>query len=251
MTEKLLGSFKKPFDVAIIGASGGLGEALVNKLLTQETVSHVFRCSRYMPKTALIRSSWVELDIENEETVIAAAKNIQQKTKNLNLIVLATGLLHTKDKVQPEKTWKNLEIENLIKILQVNTVGPALVAKHFLNLLPKGRKTLFAALSARVGSIEDNKLGGWYSYRCAKAALNMLIKTISIELSRKNPDAIAITLHPGTVDTNLSKPFQNGVPIQTLFTPEYSAIKLLGVINTVTTADTGRLFAWDGSRIPF
>lgn len=139
--------------------------------------------------------------------------------------------------------------EAMLDVLRVNTVGPALVAKHFLPLMRRDAKTVFAALSARVGSISDNRLGGWASYRMSKAALNMLIKTISIEHTRRFPQAVVVGLHPGTVDTNLSKPFQRRVPADQLFTTTHSVNQLLQVVDRLTPADTGRCFAWDGQVI--
>ena len=134
---------------------------------------------------------------------------------------------------------------------RVNTIGPALVAKHFLPLLASDAKSVFAALSARVGSIDDNELGGWYAYRASKAALNMVIKTLSIELARRNPRALCVGLHPGTVDSRLSKPFQGGVPEGKLFQPAAAARALLTVLDGLSSGDSGALFAWDGTRIPF
>jgi len=133
---------------------------------------------------------------------------------------------------------------------RINAIGPALVAKHFLPLLTRERKAMFAALSARVGSIEDNQLGGWHAYRASKAALNMLLKTLSIELARQNPTAICVGLHPGTVDTRLSEPFQRGVPEGKLFSPQKSARHLLNVFDTLSPEQSGQIFAWDGQRIP-
>ena len=137
-----------------------------------------------------------------------------------------------------------------MQLFAVNAIGPALVAKHFLPLLPRHGRSVFASISARVGSIEDNRLGGWYSYRASKAALNMLLKTYSIELKRRAPSAICVGLHPGTVDTALSKPFQGGVAPGKLFSPTQSAAYLLRVIDGLTPADNGAVFAWDGSQIP-
>jgi NAD(P)-dependent dehydrogenase (short-subunit alcohol dehydrogenase family) len=134
---------------------------------------------------------------------------------------------------------------------RLNTIGPALVAKHFLPLLAKDRKSVFAAISARVGSIEDNHLGGWYAYRASKAALNMVIKTLSIELARRNTNALCVGLHPGTVDTPLSTPFQSGVPEAKLFSAARSARHLLTVLDNLTPENSGCLYAWDGSQIPF
>ncbi len=168
-----------------------------------------------------------------------------------DLVLVATGVLHEVGGLQPEKSWRALDAGSLEKAFTVNSIAPALVAKHFLPLLIRDRKAVFAALSARVGSIEDNTLGGWYAYRASKAALNMLIKTLSIELARRNPSATCIALHPGTVDTALSKPFQHSVPNGKLFSPELAAKKLLGVLDGITTEDSGNLMAWDGTRIPF
>ena len=133
----------------------------------------------------------------------------------------------------------------------VNAIGPALLAKHFLGGLATGDKAVFAALSARVGSIEDNRLGGWYSYRATKAALHMLVRTCAIELARRNPTALCVALHPGTVDTALSRPFQSSVPDGRLFKPRQAAEHLLHVIDSLDASASGRAFAWDGQSLPF
>jgi NAD(P)-dependent dehydrogenase (short-subunit alcohol dehydrogenase family) len=125
------------------------------------------------------------------------------------------------------------------------------VAKHALPLLPKAGKSVFAVISARVGSIEDNRLGGWYGYRASKAALNQFTRTMAIELLRQKREAVCVALHPGTVDTPLSRPFQSGVKAEKLFTPLHAAECLLTVIDGLTPADNGQLLAWDGQRIPF
>ncbi|MDC0037014.1 short-chain dehydrogenase, partial [bacterium] len=125
------------------------------------------------------------------------------------------------------------------------------IAKHCLNKLDKTKPSIFAALSARVGSIEDNKLGGWYAYRMSKTALNMFIKTASIEIKRQNPNAIVVGLHPGTVDSPLSKPFQKNIKPEKLFTPEFSANKLIQVMHSLNINDSGKIFAWDGKQIPY
>jgi NAD(P)-dependent dehydrogenase (short-subunit alcohol dehydrogenase family) len=138
----------------------------------------------------------------------------------------------------------------MARVFAVNTIGPALVAKHFLPLLPRRGRSAFAAISARVGSIGDNRLGGWHSYRASKAALNMLLRNFAIELARRAPDAVCIGLHPGTVDTALSAPFRSRVAPDRLFTPARSAGHLLRVIEQATVADNGHVLAWDGARIP-
>jgi NAD(P)-dependent dehydrogenase (short-subunit alcohol dehydrogenase family) len=139
----------------------------------------------------------------------------------------------------------------MAELFAINAIGPALIAKHALPLLRKPGRSVFAALSARVGSIGDNRLGGWHSYRASKAALNMLVRNFALELTRRNPEAIAVTLHPGTVDTGLSEPFQRGVMAGKLFTPDFAAEQLLSVIEALTSTGSGKLYAWDGSEIPF
>ena len=165
-------------------------------------------------------------------------------------MLVATGVLHSPT-LRPEKTWRSLDAAALAEAFAVNATGPALIAKHTLGLLRRDAKSAFACLSARVGSIEDNGLGGWHAYRASKAALNMLIRSCAIELRQRNPAALCVALHPGTVDTRLSQPFQGGVPSSKLFTPAMSARSLLGVLDRLTPADSGRLFAWDGQAIPF
>ncbi|MEO6361030.1 MAG: SDR family NAD(P)-dependent oxidoreductase, partial [Sphingomicrobium sp.] len=151
--------------------------------------------------------------------------------------------------VRPEKTYRDLSQSALMRYFAVNAVGPALIAKHFLPLLPKDEPSVFAALSARVGSITDNRLGGWYGYRSSKAALNMLIKTLAIELARTRPLAICVGLHPGTVDTKLSKPFQKNVGPDRLFSTARAACQLIDVLDHLTPAQSGNCFAWDGKQI--
>jgi NAD(P)-dependent dehydrogenase (short-subunit alcohol dehydrogenase family) len=186
------------------------------------------------------------IDLRDEASIAAAAGRIGAP---VDLVLVASGLLHG-DRVSPERSYRELSPEALADSFAVNAIGPALVAKHFLPLLPRKGPAVFACLSARVGSITDNRLGGWYGYRASKAALNMLIRTLAIELARTAPDAICVGLHPGTVDTALSAPFQRGVPAERLFTPTYSAARLLEVLTTLTPAQSGGCFAWDGTPVP-
>jgi NAD(P)-dependent dehydrogenase (short-subunit alcohol dehydrogenase family) len=166
------------------------------------------------------------------------------------LVLVATGVLHEASGLTPEKSWRALDGAQLARYMQVNAIGPALLAKHFLPHFPRRGRAVFAALSARVGSISDNRLGGWYGYRASKAALNMLVRTLALELGRRAPEAVCVGLHPGTVDTGLSRPFQSAVAEGRLFSPEQSAGYLLQVIDKLTPADSGKLFAWDGAEIP-
>ncbi len=169
----------------------------------------------------------------------------------LDMVLIATGRLTRADGTGPEKSYRALSADGMAELFAVNTIGPALIAKHALPLLRRDGRAVFAALSARVGSISDNRLGGWHAYRASKAALNMLVRNLALELARTHPQAVAVTLHPGTVDSALSAPFQRGVAAEKLFTPAFSAGALLGVLDGLTPADSGGLFAWDGAEIPF
>ena len=217
----------------VVGASGGIGSALAGQLEDQGTQVH--RLSRGV------------LDLTDEVSIQTAASHLDEDGP-FDLIIVATGYLHNGGE-GPEKDWRYLSADELAHNFAINATGPALVAKHFLPLLPDGERGGFAALSARVGSISDNRLGGWYSYRASKAALNMIIRTLSVELARKKPDAFCVALHPGTVETNLSQPFRGNVPEGKLFTPAYSAEKLLGVLSSLGPGQSGRCFDWAGAEI--
>ena len=221
----------------VIGASGGIGSAIVEALKASDHYAAVHALSR----------SGTGLDLTDEASVAEAAR-VLAEGPSPSLIFVATGVLHHGQ--EPERTYKAMTAEHLLRDYQVNTVGPAMVARHFLPLLPRDRRAIFAALSARVGSIGDNRLGGWHSYRASKAALNMILKILAIELARTHPQAVVAGLHPGTVDTALSVPFQKGVAADKLFTADYSAGRLLAVLDGLTPADSGGVFSWDGARIP-
>lgn len=230
------------------GASGGVGRALVAALAASGDYAVVHAGSRApaAPAAGVVRP--FRFDLLDEASIAEAAQAIAADGP-VDLAIVATGLLHGGEGLQPEKSFAALEAEAMIALFRANAVGPALIAKHMLPALPKDRRSVFAALSARVGSIGDNRLGGWHSYRASKAALNMLIANLAIELRRTRPSAIAIGLHPGTVDTALSAPFQKRVEPHRLFTPETSASHLLSVIAALGEGDSGGVFAWDGQRI--
>lgn len=221
----------------VIGASGGIGGAVVDRLRAFDRFAVIHALSR----------SGSGLDLEDEATIAAAAARVAGGPAP-TLIFVATGVLHHGQ--APERSYKAVTAEHLLRDYRVNTVGPALVAKHFAPLLPREERGVFAALSARVGSIGDNRLGGWHSYRASKAALNMILRNLAIELARTHSRAIIAGLHPGTVDTALSQPFQKGVTPEKLFTPERSAQAMLAVLDGLTPADSGGVFAFDGARIP-
>lgn len=246
-----LASFGPNINAVVFGASGGIGAGLVTDLETCPSVSNILAFSRSGAGQESGKQRWGRLDLEDEESISQAAEMAKRTLGNLQLVIAATGILHDSLGLQPEKSWRGIAGASMERAFRVNTVGPALLAKHFLPLLSSDRKSVFAAISARVGSIEDNQLGGWHSYRASKAALNMTIKTLSIELARRNPMALCVALHPGTVDTALSKPFQGGVPEGKLFSGARSARHLLEVLENLTVAQSGGLYAWDGNKIPF
>jgi NAD(P)-dependent dehydrogenase (short-subunit alcohol dehydrogenase family) len=218
--------------VVVVGASGGIGRALADAADARGDV---------------IRLSRPAIDVADEATIAAAAEAAGDA---LSHVIVAAGLLH-QGGTGPERDWRQIDAEWMLESFRVNTVLPALVAKHFLPRLRRDAPALFAVLTARVGSIGDNRLGGWHSYRASKAAANQLVRTLSVELKRKNPQACIVALHPGTVDTGMSKPFQRTVAPEKLFTPEQSAAHLWAVMDGLTPADSGGFRAWDGAEIPW
>lgn len=237
-----LGSFGTGVRAAVIGASGGIGAALVELLAGDPGVAEVLAFSRSGRAIDRPKVTAGIIDIADPDSIAAATADLG----DVHLVIVATGLLHA-DGLSPERDLRQLDAASFARAFAVNATGPALVAQALLPRLAKGRKTAFAALSARVGSIGDNRLGGWHAYRASKTALNQLLRTMAIEQARKNPASLVVGLHPGTVDTGLSKPFQRNVP--RLFTPAESAGHLLAVLDRLTPADSGRVFAWDGAAI--
>jgi NAD(P)-dependent dehydrogenase (short-subunit alcohol dehydrogenase family) len=245
----LLRSLVASPNIAVIGAAGGIGRALVELLMSGCPAGTVHALSR-SPQQSAGNLHHHFIDVVQEESIFAAAEAASRDSP-LDLVIVASGILHRDFELQPEKSMRALDPQTLCEVFRINAVGPAMVAKHFLPRLRTGHKTVFAALSARVGSISDNRLGGWASYRASKAALNMLLKTLAIEHARRWPDSIIVALHPGTVDTALSKPFSSRVPAEQLFEPSRSARYLLGVIDDLTPVATGGFFAWDGTPIQY
>lgn len=244
-----LSSFAPEANVAVIGASGGIGAAMCERLAADPAIGRVIALSR---SPTAFRHAAIEtkaIDIEDEASVEAAAADLEDTP--LDIVLVLTGILHDGDGIQPERRLSELKPAAMQKVFAINTIGPAIVAKHFLPLLKRRGKTVFATLSARVGSIGDNRLGGWASYRASKAALNQVIRTLSIEHARRYKESVLVALHPGTVDTRLSEPFSGRTPRDKLFSAEQSAGYLLSVIDGLTAADTGGFFAWDGARIEY
>ncbi len=211
---------------SIIIGQGGIGTALADRI------------------EGAIRWSRPAVDPTDEASIISAAENLDC----VDLAIVTTGMLHDTQQ-SPERALKELDPATLARSFAINSIAPAIVAKHLIPKMPRDRRAVLAVLGARVGSIGDNRTGGWHGYRASKAALVMLVKTIAIESARSRPQAIIVALHPGTVDTGMSKPFQANVAPESLFTPDVAAGHLLRVIDGLTFADSGGHFAWDGTRI--
>lgn len=235
----------------VFGGSGAIGQAICQALIDQSPNNRIEMVVRpesevpsfiqCHPQVQLHLCDYSEAELSSLAGLLA--------TRSFDLVFVAIGILH-KEGLRPEKSTRELSAENFQALFYTNSILPALIAKHFLPLLRTDATSRFAALSARVGSISDNRLGGWYAYRASKAALNMIIKTLAIETARKNKQALVIGLHPGTVQSHLSEPFQKNVPSKSLFSPEFSAAQLLQVLADRTPKDSGKCFAWDGKEIP-
>ncbi len=222
----------------VVGAGGGIGGALLDRLHADGTFARV---------VALGRRTAPQLDLLDEASIAVAAAGIAASGE-LRLVIDATGFLHD-ETCQPEKSWRDLDPAALARAFAVNAIGPALLMKHLLPLLPREGRSVFATLSARVGSIGDNRLGGWYGYRASKAALNQLVRTAAIELARKRPQALCVALHPGTVATGLSAPFAGaGRDIQS---PADAAARLLAVIGALGPEQSGGFFDHHGTPVPW
>jgi NAD(P)-dependent dehydrogenase (short-subunit alcohol dehydrogenase family) len=221
----------------VIGASGGIGSALSDAL--EQRGYWVAR---------LHRQSQPPVDFDDEASLASAAATLADPSP-FDLIVVASGILSA-GQGTPEKTFRAITADTFGTYFRVNATGPALAARHFLDLLRRDERAVFAFLSARVGSIGDNRLGGWIGYRASKAALNQIVRTIAIELSRTRKNSIVVALHPGTVDTGLSKPFQRNLPDGQLLSPADSAEALLDVINALGPQHSGNHFDWRGEQVP-
>ena len=247
-----------PAQVLVTGASSGIGLAMVQALLEDAAVARVYAVSRRGGACEVLQA----LRERHGERLQAVAADLTCDTGladvaaaaasggALHLVVNCAGILHGAG-LRPEKSLATLQRDALAQVFALNAFAPVLLAKALLQLLGPGAPRVFASLSARVGSISDNRLGGWYAYRASKAAQNQLLRTLAIEWRRTHPHATCVLLHPGTVDTPLSRPFQANVPPAALSTPGHAARRLLDVIAGLTPADSGRFIAWDGSPVPW
>lgn len=239
----------------IVGA-GAIGCGLAQKLLDRGdrihlTTRDIAAWGQQQPELLQHANIYLHsLALDDEARIATLAHKLRRQQVQLRRLIVCSGLLHN-DGHSPEKNLEEVDQTWLSQNFAINAIAPLLLLKHCLPLFPAARPGLFAALSARVGSIGDNRLGGWYSYRAAKAALNQSLRTAAIELRRRRPGLICVSLHPGTVDSPLSKPFQRGVPPAKLFSPNAAAGRLLSVMDQLTPADSGKFLAWDGSQIPW
>lgn len=232
-------------NIIVFGGGGGIGQALLREIRQRYPAAKLFATwHRCRPTETGIQ--WSQLDLTCEEQV----KDYAQQFDQVHWLVNAVGILHT-DTHGPEKSIRHFDPAFLQLNMQVNALPALLIAKHFMRALGHGQAAQFATVSARVGSIADNRLGGWYSYRCSKAALNMAIKNISLEWARTLPQVTVSSLHPGTTATALSEPFQAGVPEDKLFEPQRTAEYLVNLLAKLTPQDSGRFLAYDGVELPW
>ena len=251
----------------IVGASQGIGLGFVRSLLQQDNFKSIYATYRnpdtagellnlerqYSDREAYPegnRLKCFQVDITDESQIAAATKEIKNSVKHLHLAIYCVGVLHDRN-LSPEKSLRQIEPDKLLYSFQVNSIGAVLLAKHLMPLFNKKEPSIFASISAKVGSIGDNRLGGWYGYRASKAALNMFLKTTAIEYSRRCPKTIVVALHPGTTDTRLSQPFQKNVPPGKLFPVEHTVDLLSKVISGLEIKDSGEFFSWDGTQLPW
>jgi NAD(P)-dependent dehydrogenase (short-subunit alcohol dehydrogenase family) len=243
----------------IVGASQGIGLGFVSNLIQDSAFSQIYATYRdqatatelfALTSKAPAKVRCLSMDVTSEDAIAQSLTILGQTSNQLNLVINCASILHD-EHLQPEKSLKQIHSEHLLRYFQINSISSLLLAKHLLPLLRHREKSTLATISAKVGSIGDNQLGGWYGYRASKAALNMFMRNVAIEYRRNSPRTIVALLHPGTTDTRLSKPFQRSVPPEKLFSVERTVTQLLAVLENLTEEDSGQFFNWDGSRLPW
>ncbi len=230
---------------ALIIGIGGIGNSLSEYLQTIAPKLEVIKCGRNTNS-----KNSIFLDLENDDSFISFEKHISELKNPLRLVINTSGFLHS-NSVKPEKRLSHINRSNIIKNFSINAIAPILLAKSVEKFIRPELPFSFSSLSARVSSISDNRLGGWYSYRASKSAQNQFLKTLSIEWRRKFPLSVVTLLHPGTCDTKLSKPFQSNVPKNKLFTTAQSSKYLVDIISEQKPSDSGNFIAWDKSVVPW
>ena len=234
-------------NIVIAGGSGGIGGAFVEALATRPGVEKIIAtCNSHSSALDHPKVTWHRLDLTDETVMRDWAARLDE----IDWLINAAGILHTPAK-GPEKSIRQIDSAFFLENMRTNALPALLLAKHLHDSFRHGRPAVFASVSAKVGSIEDNRLGGWFSYRASKAALNMGIKTLAIEWRRTLPNVAVVALHPGTTDTALSKLFQRNVPREQLFTPQYSVNCMLNVLENLKPANSGEFLAFDGERLPW
>ena len=238
----------------IVGGGQGIGLGFVRQLLAQTDTGHVYATYRRLESaTELLaiddpRLHCLQMDITDESQIAAVIQAIQAQTKTLDYVINSAGVLH-EGEMQPEKSLRHINSEQLLRYFQVNSIGAMLLFKQVQPLLKHDARSILATISAKVGSIGDNQIGGWYGYRASKTALNMFIRTTAIEYKRTCPNTILVALHPGTTATRLSQPFQRNVPPEKLFSVDRTVSQLFTVMDGLAPTDSGEFFSWDGSKI--
>lgn len=231
----------------VVGGNGGIGNALVERLLAEDQYQHIHATyNRSQPKLTVPNLSWHKADITKEDEVETLCNGFDE----IDLCINAVGMLHD-DKFSPEKSTRHINPDYFVQSMTVNALPTLLLAKHLGKHFRHGRPCHFATVSARVGSIGENYLGGWYSYRASKAALNQVLKTLSIEWKRSMPNVIVSALHPGTTDTALSEPFQKNVPEGQLFDAGKTANYLVNVLQGLSSDQSGSFWSFDGEPLPW
>ncbi len=242
-----------PFDknVLVVGGSGGIGSEVIALMLQDPHVASVFATYRgEEPAIQDEKLQWYRLDCTNEHQFYELSLSLASQTQTLDWVINCVGVLH-KEGVKPEKNISEVNSVDFLEIMSVNALATLLLAKYMQPLLRISRQPRFVAISARVGSISDNRLGGWYSYRCSKAALNMAVKNLSIEWQRIMPNVAVVAFHPGTTNTALSAPFQARVAPDKLFDPQYVAQNIRALLYRLTPADNGHFIAYDQKPVPW
>lgn len=233
--------------ILIIGGSGGIGSALIDECLCRYPFAEISATYyQHSPRNMNVKINWFKVNIHSEQEISALAILFSQ----LDLLINTVGILHSHAH-QPEKTINAFNVNFFHKNILTNTLPTILLAKYFTPALKSKNTAYFISLSAKIGSIEDNKSGGWLSYRTSKAALNMVIKTISIEWQRSAKNCCILAFHPGTTDTHLSQPFQKHLPTSQLHCAKYTAEKLIELIGHTSAHDSGKFFSYDGSELPW